>query len=394
MANIQEFTCVRDGLTIRGRQFLPDDWTEGTLLPVAVLSHVFVGDQTMCAPEAERLASWGWAAYTFDFNGGSEFGISDGKTWDMSVLTEVQDLLKVIEYVERLPFTDMSNLVLMGFSQGGFVSALTAPQLQEKVKKLIMYYPGLRLPADARKGQMLDAVFDPDNVPERFQCGPLLMGRLYAEDVMHLGPYEEISEYKGPVLLVHGKDDAIVDITYSQKAWESYTASRTGSVLHPDKNVQLVMLSHGGHGLEEPGMADKAAACLREFLDGRTCVLTVETHMAPLPDFFPPLEAGEQTRPFHGAAVGPWFRGNILAGAEEKRRLEDYVPVERSASFRMQGWDHTGRECCVTVEARLCQGEWSCRVSSDSEELRPFLNDCHLAVEDTPEDSVWRVYGK
>ena len=394
MAKIQEFSCMRDGLTIRGRQFLPDDWTEGTMLPVAILSHVFVGDQTRHAADAQRLASWGWAAYTFDFNGGSEFGISDGKTWDMSVLTEVEDLLKVIEYVEKLPFTDMSRLVLFGFSQGGFVSALAAAQLGEKVHKLVLYYPGLRLPADARRGRMLDAVFDPHNVPERFQCGPLVMGRRYAEDVMNLGPYEEISAYSGPVLILHGRDDAVVDITYSQKAWECYTASRTGSRLHPDRNVQLVMLSRGGHGLEEKGMPEKAAACLREFLDDRTCVLTVDTHMAPLPGFLPAQETGEQIRPFHGAAVGPWFRGSILAGAEEVRQLRDFVPVERKFSFRLEGLDHSGRECFVTLEAELRDGKWSCRADSDSEVLRPFLSDCRLAVEDRPEGSVLRVYGK
>lgn len=36
-------------------------------------------------------------------------GKSDGKTTDMSVLTEVEDLIAVIEYVSSLEYTDESN---------------------------------------------------------------------------------------------------------------------------------------------------------------------------------------------------------------------------------------------------------------------------------------------
>ena len=49
---------------------------------------------------------------------------SDGKTTEMSVLTEVKDLEVVIDYVSTLPYVNKDKIFLMGCSQGGFVSAL------------------------------------------------------------------------------------------------------------------------------------------------------------------------------------------------------------------------------------------------------------------------------
>lgn len=53
-------------------------------------------------------------------------GKSDGNTTDMSVLTEVKDLEAVIEYAESKTYTNSSKILLMGCSQGGFVSVITA----------------------------------------------------------------------------------------------------------------------------------------------------------------------------------------------------------------------------------------------------------------------------
>lgn len=41
-------------------------------------------------------------------------GKSDGKTTEMSVLTETKDLKAVIEYVRNLSYTDSEKILLMG----------------------------------------------------------------------------------------------------------------------------------------------------------------------------------------------------------------------------------------------------------------------------------------
>lgn len=53
-------------------------------------------------------------------------GKSDGRTDEMSVLTEADDLCAVLDHVRRLPYVDRSKVSLMGCNQGGLVSALVA----------------------------------------------------------------------------------------------------------------------------------------------------------------------------------------------------------------------------------------------------------------------------
>lgn len=76
---------------------------------------------------AEFLVGLGFAAFTFDFAGGCVLGgKSDGRTDEMSVLTEADDLCAVLDHVRRLPYVDRSKVSLMGCNQGGLVSALVA----------------------------------------------------------------------------------------------------------------------------------------------------------------------------------------------------------------------------------------------------------------------------
>lgn len=223
----RKFNCMRNGLTIRGIEYRP----EGDNLPVAIVSHGFMANHKTVLQYVKLFAEMGYAAYTFDFCGGCVIGgKSDGRTSDMSVLTEVEDLKAVIEYVSTLPYTDAENLTLMGCSQGGFVSALTAAELKEKVTKLVLFYPALCIPDDARAGKMMFAEFDPKNPPETFRCGPMKLGKQYITDVIDMDPFEKITPYTGDVLIVHGTEDKIVNMRYAQQAHKTYEARKTGTV--------------------------------------------------------------------------------------------------------------------------------------------------------------------
>lgn len=105
---------------------------------------------------AAFLAEMGYVAFTFDFCGGSAMcGKSDGKTTEMSVLTETKDLKAVIEYVRNLSYTDSEKILLMGCSQGGFVSALVAAKNNFPIEKLVLFYPALCIPMTPEPGKMM-----------------------------------------------------------------------------------------------------------------------------------------------------------------------------------------------------------------------------------------------
>lgn len=242
-----KFECKRNNLTIRGTEYR----SQGDNLPIAIVCHGFMANQNSVRHYTRALAGMGYAAFCFDFSGGCVIkGKSDGKTTDMSVLTEVADLEAVIAYVSSLPYTDSASILLMGCSQGGFVSALTAAKLDPAVSRLILFYPALCIPDDARAGQMMFAKFDPANVPELIQCGPMKLGACYATDVISMDPYKEIKGYSGHVLIVHGTADSIVRLDYSQKACETYGNRTSVDSDHPPRTV-FHTIEGGKHGFSK-----------------------------------------------------------------------------------------------------------------------------------------------
>ena len=244
-----DFECRRGHLTIRGTEYRP----EGEKLPAAIVCHGFMANRDSVRHYAQALAALGYCAFCFDFCGGSVMhtGKSDGETTDMSVLTEVRDLEAVIAYVQSLPHIGQA-LLLMGCSQGGFVSALTAARHPGLTDKLVLFYPALCIPDDARAGKMMFARFDPRNIPELFSCGPMKLGRCYAADVIGMDPLAEIKSYSGPVLIIHGSKDAIVPPEYSRQAQQAYP------------NATLHIIEGGAHGFSKAHDAI-ALEMLRDF---------------------------------------------------------------------------------------------------------------------------------
>lgn len=249
------FSCERDGLTIKGTVFLPKGKTD---CPIAVISHGFMANQMFSQIHAQNLAKMGYAAFCFDFCGGTLVGSSDGDSTDMSVLTEVEDLKAVIEFAKSQSYTNENELILLGCSQGGLVSAIVAAEMKEEVDALILLYPALCIPDDARSGEMMFAKFDPQNVPETFWCGPMKLGRRYVTDVIEMDPYEIIHQYTGKVLIIHGNQDKTVDISYALRAVETY--SQAGA------DVEMKIIDKGGHMFFRPTHAYKALGYIREYV--------------------------------------------------------------------------------------------------------------------------------
>lgn len=253
----EAFRCERNGLTIRGTEYRP----AGEGQPIAVVSHGIRAWQDTVRHYATALAALGYAAYTFDFRGGCApgKGKSDGASTDMSVLTEVEDLLAVLAWAEARPYTDSRRTLLLGCSQGGFVSAITAARLGERVRDLILLYPALCIPDDVRAGRLLDAVFDPKHVPETIPCGSILLGRRYVEDMAGADAFQMIQAYPGNVLLIHGDQDEAVDVSYSRQAYQMYRQRGGGA------RTRLEILPGAGHGFTQ-AEAGQAVQWMREFL--------------------------------------------------------------------------------------------------------------------------------
>ena len=244
------FSCLRGNLTIRGFAF--GEPAPGK--PAVIVSHGFLANQSTTRDYAVALAEEGFLTFTFDFNGGGLGSQSDGKSVDMTVLTEKADLLAVVEAV-RAQYHPAS-VSLMGCSQGGFVSALAAKALgAEAIARLVLFYPALCIPDDARKGHMMVYRFDPKSVPDVLGRLPMKLGGDYARAVMDMDPFEEIKGYGGPVLLVHGTEDGIVNISYARRAKDCFA------------DCEYHEIAGGGHGFSGKH-GEEVTQILRAFMKG------------------------------------------------------------------------------------------------------------------------------
>jgi hypothetical protein len=203
--------------------------------PAAILSHGFLANQKMCYDYAKILAELGYMAFTFDFCGGGLGCSSDGKSVDMTVFTEKADLLAVFRHVQSLPCVDAGNISLLGCSQGAFVSMMVAKEIPEEISRLLLLYPALCIPDDARNGKMMSFRFDPEHVPEVLGQFPMKLGGEYAKTVLQMNVMDEIGGFDRPVLYLHGTADKIVPLRYAREAKEKY----------PD--CQYHELADGGH---------------------------------------------------------------------------------------------------------------------------------------------------
>ena len=228
----ENFSCNRGTLTIRGYLLRPKDTGR---MPAAIISHGFASSTRFTGKYAKRFAEAGYVTVYFDFCGSGK-GKSDGASTDMSVLTEKDDLSAVLDKLRSFDFIDPSRIVLAGCSQGGLVSALLAAEREADVAKLVLYYPALCIPDDARRGSMLGGTFDPEHVPQTFRAMFVNLGAKFAIDAQQLDPFKEIRTYSKPVLICHGTADRVVNTSYAQRAADTYP------------NANLVLVQGGDHG--------------------------------------------------------------------------------------------------------------------------------------------------
>ncbi len=211
----REITVQNGDMRIYGIAYIPAGEEKH---PLVIFSHELGNSHTSGTRYAEKLAEAGYAAYTFDFCGGTVGGNqSDGNNVGMSVMTEVSDLEAVIKDTENWEFADTSEIYLLGGSQGAVVTAVTGCRNEEKIQGMMLMYPPLILPDD-----MHERFASKEEIPEEFDMfgGWIHVGRNYAADIWDLNVYDELSKFQKDVLLLHGDADHTVEISVSEKAAE------------------------------------------------------------------------------------------------------------------------------------------------------------------------------
>lgn len=225
----EELYAEREDHQIYGVIYIPQD--AGDKMPAVIFSHGYGGNHQVGASYAESLAEQGYVVYCFGFCGGSPGSRSDGSTLEMSLFTEQADLEAVITMMQGLDYVDSDNLFLMGTSQGGAVSAITGAAHPEEIRGMVLLYPAFVMVDNAK--ELFQSV---DEIPDTYDFMWMEVGRAYFEPLLDYDIYGEIAAYDKDVLLIHGDEDGIVPLSYSEQALEVYPSA------------ELKVIEGAGHG--------------------------------------------------------------------------------------------------------------------------------------------------
>lgn len=224
---------------------------QGERVPMVVLCHGFMGrkESDLLIKIADQLQAAGIASIRFDFNGHGE---SEGRFQDMTVLNEIVDAKKVVEYVSALPY--VGSVAIAGHSQGGVVAAMTAGELgAAKIKSVVLLAPAAVLRDDAIRGNTMGATYDPFNPGEYVELfRGLKLGAEYIRTAFSMPIYETSAKYKGSALIIHGTGDRVVPYTYGERFHEIWPKSK------------LEILDRADHGFSKE--IDKVASSSSKFL--------------------------------------------------------------------------------------------------------------------------------
>jgi dipeptidyl aminopeptidase/acylaminoacyl peptidase len=240
---IEEAALKSDGITIRGRLYLPEEGKKEVFPTVCVCHGLPSGN----SPEpgdpgypglAETICGLGYAVFIFNFRG---TGLSDG---DLDMKGWMHDLTAAIDYLYERPETDKSNLTLLGFSAGAAVSVCVAAEDKRASKVIACSTPAeftFEDPvATLERFRSIGLFRDPDFPPSVEEWTNRLR-QVRPEFYIH-----EIAPR--PVILIHGEDDKVVLITHAYRLYQSaedpkriFTIPGAGHKLRRNENALEIL---------------------------------------------------------------------------------------------------------------------------------------------------------
>ena len=202
---------LQSGLgTLRGTLTTPKEVTGP--MPVAILLHGVNTDRHWCDDIAWCLADHGIASVRFDFGGN---GLSDGAQEDMTISSEIQDTLAILDSVECMGLTDRDNIFLIGKSLGAVAATVAASERRDEIKAMCLWYAGFSTQFSARFGYFLGRFFNPWDPPETLEIAGYTYGREFLREAVTMEFTDAVEACSQPVLLIHGDRDFVAPLVGS-----------------------------------------------------------------------------------------------------------------------------------------------------------------------------------
>jgi len=220
-------TIKKKNGALRGMIHIPDQG-EGPY-PGVILYHGFVGNRMepsfLFVRFSRLLMANGIASVRFDFLGSGE---SDGDFEEMTLSSEIEDALDILEFFTGRPKIDRQRIFLLGLSMGGSIAGYVAASKENKGSKgtdfkgLILWAAAGEMKELAREHSSADKSLPTNNPLDR---KGLKLGLNFINDIENLEIMKVTSRYRGPVLIVHGSEDETVPPEVALKYKEMLSGS-------------------------------------------------------------------------------------------------------------------------------------------------------------------------
>ncbi len=228
---VMEVHCINHkNQNIFGKLYLPHNGQAKK--PIAILAHGYNSSFHETEAYAQTLAMNGIAAYIFDFCGGAVKSRSEGKTTEMSVFTEADDVAAIVETVKTWDFVDTDRMALLGCSQGGLVAAIASSQMPEAFKAVVLVYPALMIAEHAVNVHPKEAITSETGV----EVMGMPLSHIYYDQLVGYKVFDEMKKYQGNVMIVYGDKDPIAAGDYMERARQTY------------RSCEVNVVPNGAHG--------------------------------------------------------------------------------------------------------------------------------------------------
>ncbi len=227
-----------DGLELRGYLTLPRG-RDPKRLPLVVLPHGGPASQDHPGFDwwAQAIASRGYAVLQVQYRGSTGDGWSHLSAgfgqWGREMQTDLSD---GVRYLAAEGVADPKRVCIVGASYGGY-AALAGATLDRGVYRCAVSVAGI---SDPRRMVKWDSR-DGDSFSSRYWLRYLGVESAGDPRLDEISPLRHVDKVTIPILLIHGKDDTVVDFSQSQLMYDAL--KRAG------KDVQLVTLPHEDHWL-------------------------------------------------------------------------------------------------------------------------------------------------
>ena len=204
-----------------------------------VMIHGFKGDKDehgRFVEAARRFCEEGFYVLRFDCRGTGE---SDGKFEDMTIDSEVEDLMNAINFLRK---QNVNKIGVLGLSLGGEIAILTATK--SDIEALVLWAP-------VTSSSIWKRGFSEKQVQELRSKGttivysrktgkPWVIGYGFFESAIHTKVEDALTKIKCPTLIIHGDKDTTVPLECSQLAIKKIKAVK-----------ELRVITGANHGFYE-----------------------------------------------------------------------------------------------------------------------------------------------